>query len=83
MLVCAHLLNEQAERNAYLAHLQSQLSANGNPTTDAEAYIALALFVATHDPNCREAVKCYLRSHNGQPEMLRRMFGRVKRMRCR
>jgi transcription antitermination factor NusG len=83
MLICAHLLGDRDARDAYLAQLDEWLSEAGKPRTDTEAYMTTAIFVATRNPELRDAVKSYLRATPDASDALRRLFAKAKRLRCR
>lgn len=83
MLICAHLLGDRDARDAYLAQLDEWLSEAGKPRTDTEAYVITAMFVATRNPELRDAVKSHLRTNPDSSEPLRRLFAKAKRLRCR
>lgn len=83
MLICAHLLGDRDARDAYLTQLNGWLSEAAKPRTDTEAYMTTAIFIATRNPNLRDAVKSYLRATPASSEALRRLFAKAKRLRCR
>ena len=83
MLICATLLGEKEAKKQYVAQLEDWLGDVAEPASDTEACLMLALFVALRKPSLREAVKNYRNSHDDCPEIIRQMFAKVKRIRCR
>lgn len=83
MLISASLLGEKEAAKQYVSQLNEHLEGKTEASTGTEAYMMLALFVALRDPALREAVKAYRNSHEDCPEVIRRMFSKVKRIRCR
>lgn len=83
MLLCTTLLGDKEAKSQYINQLQERLKGRTEASTDTEAYLLLALFVAQRDPSLREAVKTYRNTHDKCPEIIREMFARVKRIRCR
>lgn len=63
MFMCAVMLNEPAFVERYQPLLSEWLGTSYSPGTDADAYIMLALFVATRNPRYRDAVKSYRKTH--------------------
>ena len=63
MFMCAVMLNEPTFVERYQPLLSEWLGASSSPGTDADAYIMLALFVATRNPRYRDAVKSYRKTH--------------------
>jgi hypothetical protein len=63
--------------------LDEWLSEAGKPRTDTEAYMTTAIFVATRNPELRDAVKSYLRATPDASDALRRLFAKAKCLRCR
>lgn len=53
------------------------------PATDAEAYMTVALFIATKDAGYRTALKDYRTSHPDAPDILRRYQSIIKKMRAK
>lgn len=83
MLLCATLLGDKEGKKGYVEQLRGWLGGHTEPATDTEAYMMLALFVALRDPALRDAVKAYKKSHDDCPIIIRQMFAKVKRLRCR
>lgn len=83
MLICASLIGEKEGKRNYVKQFQEWLGDRKEPSNDTEAYLMLALFVALRDPALREAVKTYRNTHDGCPDIIRHLFSRVKRLRCR
>jgi hypothetical protein len=63
MFMCAVMLNEPTFVERYQPLLSEWLGTSYSPGTDADAYIMLALFVATRNPRYRDAVKSYRKTH--------------------
>ena len=83
MLICVTLLGEKEAKKNYVGLIKEWLGGHKDPASDTEAYLMIALFVAQRHPALREAVKKYRDSHEDCPEIIRRMFAKVKRLRCR
>ncbi len=83
MLICASLLGDKEVKKQYVAQLKEWLGSRTEPVNDTEAYLMIALFVALRDPSLREAVKAYRNTHDDCPDIIRQLFSRVKRLRCR
>lgn len=83
MLICVTLLGEKELKEQYVAQLKGWLDGIKEPSTDTEAYLMLALFVAQRKPAMREAVKNYRNSHDDCPDIIRQLFSKIKRLRCR
>lgn len=83
MLICATLLGEKDAKKQYVDQLEEWLGDLTEPTTDTEAYLMISLFVALRRPSLREAVKSYRNSHDDCSEIIRQLFAKVKRIRCR
>ena len=49
---------------------------NGQCST--EAYLCLALFIATRDPRLRDAVKAYRKSHPDCPQIIGTFINKVR-----
>ena len=82
MLICASLIGDKENKQQYVKQLKCWLDRIYEPTTDTEAYLVLALFVAQRDPALREALKAYKNTHEC-PAILLRLFSKAKRLRCR
>ena len=83
MLICATLLGDKDAKKNYVSQLREWLGDHKEPANDTEAYLMLALFVAQRQPSLREAVKSYRDSHDDCPDIIRQLFSKVKRIRCR
>lgn len=69
MLICAHLLGEEAATNTYLAEVQEELSAiaklrESKAATDTRAYLHIALYIATGNPLYRQLAKTYIQKYH-------------------
>ena len=83
MLICASLLGEAEAKQSYVKQMQEWLGGRTEPADATEAYLILALFVALRDPVFRDVIKNYKNSHDDCPEIIRQLFSKVKRLRCR
>ena len=83
MLICASLLGEKESKKRYVKQVQDWMGDRTEPVNDTEAYLQTALFVALRNPVFREAVKTYKNTHEDCPDTLRRLFSKVKHLRCR
>ncbi len=83
MLICASLIGEKEGKKRYVSQFQEWLGDRKEPVNDTEAYLMLSLFVALRDPALRDAVKAYKNTHPDCPDIIRQMFSKVKRLRCR
>ncbi len=83
MLMCASLLGEKEDVKKYVKQLEERLDGKTEATNATESYMMLALFVALRDPALREAVKAFRNNNEDCPEVIRRMFSKVKKIRCR
>lgn len=83
MLLCASLLGEKEDSRQYVNQLEDWLGGRAEASNATDAYLMLALFVALRDPALREAVKVYRNNHDDCPQVIRQMFSKIKRIRCR
>jgi len=93
-LICAYLLQNVKKRNLYQQQVTELLqkvavpSPSGeiqdiHPQTDAEAYLMVALFIATRQAHWRAAVKDYRNSHPDCPDVFRRYYALIKELRAK
>jgi len=93
-LICAYLLQNVKKRNLYQQQVTELLqkvavpSPSGeiqdiHPQTDAEAYLMVALFIATRQAHWRAAVKDYRNSHPECPDVFRRYYALIKELRAK
>ena len=76
MLICAHLCRFTAEeeelRETVLVGLaEMSRKSESKAATDTRAYLWIALYVATHEPQYRDLAKQYVRDHQPKSERLR------------
>lgn len=83
MLICASLLGEKDAKQNYVNQIGEWLGGRNEAADATDAYLLLALFVALRDPSLRESVKAYKNSYDDCPEIIKQLFARVKRLRCR
>lgn len=93
-LINAYLLKNAKKRKLYLQQVTdllqkvSVLSPSGElqdirPQTDSEAYLLVALFIATRQAQWRAAVKDYRNSHPDCPDVFRRYYAIIKELRAK
>ena len=61
------------------SNLQPQIS---NLKSELACYLALSLFIVTHDPKLRKEVKAWRQSHPDCPLVIRRFLSIAKQIRC-
>lgn len=71
-LICAYLREEKRKVEHYIQQVQTLLNDITTPETDRDAYLMMALFITTRDPQLRDAVKTYRTTHPDSPDSLRR-----------
>lgn len=79
MLICAHQRHDDEATAALLRSAQEELALldarpESRAATDVRAYLHLALYLATADPQYRAAAKQYVRDHNPKSDDLRRLL---------
>ena len=77
MLLCAKMLNEEEIVKRYQSELKNLLN---EEDTYTQAYMRLALFVATRNPHYRDAVKAYRKTHSDCPPILGTLFNKVRNL---
>lgn len=80
MLICATLRVDVESRKTLIAELQSMLAGHTEATTEEQAYLMTALYVATADADYRTAAKHYQQQHADTARSLTRLMSPVKRM---
>jgi len=84
MLLCAYLLNDAEPRDAYTAQLREWLGDKTEARTATDAYLMIALFVVTRNPNYRDAAKRFRKSHpDSSPDILRHLLSKVKELKAK
>lgn len=81
-LICA-TLRGSVKKIQLLNEIRHCMSGKAAPSTDAEAYMMVALFIATKNANYRTALKDYRTSHPDAPDILRRYQSIIKKMRAK
>lgn len=81
-LICA-VLRKSGRRETLQRQLMRMLDGRETPTTDDEAYLMTALFIATKNARYRTAVKDYRNTHPEASDILRRYHSIVKKMRAK
>lgn len=79
-LICAYLRQEKHKVEHYLNEVQALLAGRTTPADDRDAYLMMALFIKTRNPNWRDAVKSYRNTHPDCPDILRRYHSIVKNL---
>lgn len=80
MLICAALRTDSDSRHAITAEVMELLSGQTEAASKEQAYLMLALYVATADADYRTAAKHYQQQHAETDLMLNRIMSPVKRM---
>lgn len=80
MLMCAALLHDTDAVSRYRSQVEQYLKSDG-VGGDTQAYLTIALFVATKDPHLRMAVKSYRAAHPDCPPILTRFYNKVRDLR--
>ena len=81
-LMCASLRGS-VRKAQLLNEVRQCVSGTTTPSTDAEAYMMVALFIATKEASYRTALKDYRSSHPDAPDILRRYQSIIKKMRAK
>ena len=81
-LICA-VLRKSKKSETLQKQIIRHLNGKEIPTTDDEAYLMTAIFIATKNARYRNAVKDYRNTHPEASDILRRYFSIVKKMRAR
>ena len=81
-LICASLRGT-VKKVQLLDKVRHYMSGKTAPSTDAEAYMMVALFIATKNVDYRTALKEYRTSHPDAPDILRRYQSIIKKMRAK
>lgn len=81
-LICA-ALRGSVKKESLLKEVNRCVGGRTNPETDDEAYMMVALFVATKDADYRTALKDYRSSHPEAHDILRRYLSIIKKMRAK
>ena len=81
-LICAVLRQNKKRKESLQREVESLLSGVEVPATSAEAYLMMALFIATRRASYRDAVKAYRSAHPDSPDILRRYHSIVKKLKA-
>ena len=79
-LLCSYLREEKRKVEHHIQEVQTLLEGKTTPETDRDAYLMMALFIATRNPQLRDAVKTYRTTHPNSPDILRRYHTIVKNL---
>lgn len=82
-LVSTVLRQNKKRKEALQQEVESRLAGMESPTTFDEAYLMMALFIATRRAKYRDAVKAYRNAHPDSPDILRRYHSIVKKMKAK
>ncbi len=85
-LICACLRTDKGRKERYTGEVEKLLgpeltALDAQPSSFIEAYLMMALFIATRNPSYRDAVKDYRHAHPDCPDILRRYHSIVKGLR--
>ena len=83
MLICARLRRDKEGQEKLRAQVQEELrmiNAQGDAraATDTRAYLWIALYISTHNPEYRNAAKQYMQEHNPKSVKLRRFIALIR-----
>ena len=83
MLICAHLCRYKADEKLLQEKLLESLSeinqrSESKAATDTRAYLWIALYISTHNPAFRDAVKQYVRNHQPKSAKLRSFVSLIR-----
>lgn len=82
-LICAVLRQSKRRRASLQQEVETRLSGKETPTTTDEAYLMVAMFIATRRAAYRDAVKAYRSTHPDCPDILRRYHSIVKNLKAK
>lgn len=80
MLICASLRLDNDSKKSITAELKQMLDGQTEATTEEQAYLMAALYVATAKADYRTAAKRYQQQHADITQSLNRIMSPVKRM---
>ena len=80
-LICAYLRENRGKVELCTKDVQGLLRDPVESMTDA--YLTMALFITTRDPNYRDAVKTWRQSHPDTPSTFRRLYAIVKEIKAK
>ena len=83
MLICAHLCRFAAEEEELMEQALDSLAtinqkSESKAATDTRTYLWIALYISTHDPSYRDAIKQYVRDHQPKSPKLRRFVSLIR-----
>lgn len=83
MLICAHLCRYKAEEKQLREVVLEKLTeinkrSESKAATDTRAYLWIALYISTHDPVYRDAVKKYVRDYQPKSSKLRSFVSLIR-----
>lgn len=75
MLICAHLLGDEAGTDRFMTEVSRELAdiaklRESKAATDTRAYLHVAMYIATGEPRYRDLAKTYVRKHNPRSRSL-------------
>lgn len=84
MLICAHLRHDVRGCSELVSRVNAELEAinarsESRAATDVRAYLHVALYLATGQPQYRAAAKSYVREHNPKSDDLRRFVSLISK----
>ena len=82
-LICAVLRQNKKRKDDLQREVEHRLNSQETPTTADEAYLMMALFIATRRAKYRDAVKAYRTAHPDSPDILRRYHSIVKKIKAK
>ena len=82
-LISAVLRQSKKREENFQKEVESHLAGKDHPTTADEAYLMMALFIATRLAKYRNAVKTYRTTHPDCPDILRRYHSIVKKLKSK
>lgn len=82
MLICAYLMNDQAEISRRLKEVESLTSDIFPLTSELDCYLVTAQFIVTHNPELRRQAKTWRQRHPDCPLSIRRFLSIAKQIRC-
>lgn len=82
-LVCACLSYHKKKRETLMEKAMEQLGGHDVPASVSEAYLMIALFIATRNAKWRTAVKEFHRTHPDGSDIIRRYLSIIKSIKAR
>lgn len=84
MLICAHMLGDEAAVNRFRIGVETELDTishirESKAATDTRAYLHIALYIATKQPKWRNLAKIYVRKYNPSSPYLRQFVSTMSK----